>query len=472
MVLYEQFNQASDVSLSNVGGMIFDLSGEYLYMINNEYSIVRFDASGTQFSFFDELLSGNNGQFLVFDSIGNLYMSDYNKSKIYQINPSGSYITYADNNNLSSDASLNGPTGLVFDANGILYCANFGAYNGTGNNRNSIVQIDTSGVVTLFADGNAQGSDASFNGPQGLVFDANGILYCANYNSTGNNRNSIVQIDTSGVVTLFADNNLNSDASLNNPVGLVLDNSGNFYCTNFNSSAAASIVQIDASGTNISNFISSINSGVLAARGIAIKNNILYFNGTSASTSIASIVYRTDEPVCFNRDTKILCLNHLLEEEYIPIQDLKKGDFVKTYLHEFRRIDYIYQSFMRNNPNQWNRCMYKMEKTEENGLLEDLIVTGGHAIMVDSISEVEQERYNNIGLPNFAEENKIDDKYLLLSSVSEQFIPLTDNESYTIYHFCLENDGDDNARYGVWANGILTETPSKHYLVEENIWKC
>ena len=125
---------------------------------------------------------------------------------------------------------------------------------------------------------------------------------------------------------------------------------------------------------------------------------------------------------------------------------------------------------MRNNPNQWNRCMYKMEKTEENGLLEDLIVTGGHAIMVDSISEVQQERYNNIGLPNFVEESKIDDKYLLLSSVSEQFIPLTDNESYTIYHFCLENDGDNTTRYGVWANGILTETPSKQYLVQRDIW--
>ena len=31
--------------------------------------------------------------------------------------------------------------------------------------------------------------------------------------------------------------------------------------------------------------------------------------------------------------------------------------------------------------------MYKMEKTETNGLIEDLIVTGGHSILVDDLGE-------------------------------------------------------------------------------------
>ena len=453
MASYSKFNIVSDVSLVSVSGLTFDLSGEYLYMINNGYSIVKFDASGNQSSFF-ELAAGNNGQFLVFDSIGNLYMSDYNKSKIFKIDPSGSYITYADNNNLSSDASLNGPTGLVFDANGILYCANY--------NINSIVQIDTSGVVTKFADNNNPNSDASLNSPEGLVFDENRILYCANFNS---NPNSIVQIDTSGVVTKFADGTApGSDASFNRPIGLVFDDYGNLFCANFGS-ANNSIVQISGNGV-VTNFTDP-SANTYSLRCLAIKNNLLYFNGNNAS---GGIVYRTDQPVCFNYDTKILCLNYLFEDEYIPIQDLKKGDLVKTYLHGFRKIEYMYQSHMVNNPNKWNHCMYKMEKTEENGLLEDLILTGGHSIMVDSISEVEQERYNKLGLRNFAKENKVDEKYLLLASVSEQFIPLTDTNIYTIYHFCLENNGDDTTRYGVWANGILTETTSKQYLVQRDIW--
>jgi hypothetical protein len=97
-----------------------------------------------------------------------------------------------------------------------------------------------------------------------------------------------------------------------------------------------------------------------------------------------------------------------------------------------------------------------MEKTEENNLLEDLIVTGGHAILVDELGEYEHEN-NSI----FGETPKIDGKYLLLSCVSKDFKKLEDTKLYTYYHFTLENNDDDEERFGIWANGILTETPSK-----------
>ena len=993
---YSQFNDVSSNVLTNVSGMTFDLSGNYLYMINNNNSIVKFDTAGNLSTFVSTIASGCQGQYLIFDKNGYLYCSDYVNNKIYQINPSGTVSTYADNNNLSSDASLSGPTGLVFDSSGILYCSNFNT------DANNIVQIDGSGVITPFASG--------LDGPEALVFDSNGMLYCANYSGNtisqidvstkgvtefasglnnptglvfddygnlyctnfGLSTMSIVQIDASGVVTQFttpssvsinyarditiknnilyfngynpgivyvannainAANNFNTliDISLNKVLGLTYDTSGNIYCSNtflnstsgtgsitvydslgnykytmqqysgqssvlnsphglafdasgylycanaggndilritiygdnsynvisyisinpnynyptdvaifnnylyvvgfngngsyviqieltsspsiinddidpsyglldtplgvacdasgnvyvsnpglrnygsvsvtntigkfdaslnpityysypllntpqglafnqagnlmiantkgynilqldtntgdfslfadvgyvssvlavdksnylyvanttypngtvyktiepilsftalindislngvlgitydtsgniycsnsytntitvYNSSGSLiNTISVDSQGTNphglvfdnsgylycalsnanlilkidtndisVNTFINLTNLGYSYPTDVAIFNNYLYvvgftnttsyilkFNLATPSTIDASystndssydlstplgvvcdasgnvytsniglytnlsintigkfdaslnpltyysspllntphglafnqagnlmianakgfnilqldtnrsnfsvladvgylssvlavnesnylyiadyrqnygVIYTTDEPVCFNHDTKILCLNYLFEEEYIPIQDLKKGDFVKTYLHGYRKIEYMYQSFMGNNPNKWNHCMYKMEKTEENGLLEDLILTGGHSIMVDSISEVEQERYNKLGLSNFAKENKVDEKYLLLASVSEQFIPLTDTNIYTIYHFCLENNGDDTTRYGVWANGILTETPSKQYLVQRDIW--
>jgi hypothetical protein len=61
---------------------------------------------------------------------------------------------------------------------------------------------------------------------------------------------------------------------------------------------------------------------------------------------------------------------------------------------------------------------------------------------------------------------KIDDKFLLLCSLSKDFIQLTDTNEYTYYHLCLENNGNNDERFGIWANGILTETISKNQFTE------
>jgi hypothetical protein len=98
-----------------------------------------------------------------------------------------------------------------------------------------------------------------------------------------------------------------------------------------------------------------------------------------------------------------------------------------------------------------------MEKTEENGLIEDLIVTGGHAMLVDDLAEYKEENDKILGTNHL-----IDDKYLLLCSVSNNFKKIENTNVYTYYHFILENNGNDDERFGVWANGILTETPSKN----------
>lgn len=194
------------------------------------------------------------------------------------------------------------------------------------------------------------------------------------------------------------------------------------------------------------------------------KVNKLYLilaDGVSHSVFYPTfIIQQISDPSCFNEGTKILCLNKNLEEEYIPIENLRKGDLVKSYKHGYRKIDLIGKNPMINNPEKFNECMYKMEKTEENGLIEDLIVTGGHSILVDDLGGLKEEN-NKI----FDSTQMIDDKYLLLSAVSNDFVKLEDTNLYTYYHFILENNGNDDERFGVWANGILTETPSKKHFI-------
>ena len=108
---------------------------------------------------------------------------------------------------------------------------------------------------------------------------------------------------------------------------------------------------------------------------------------------------------------------------------------------------------MINNKDTFTSCMYKMEKTNENGLIEDLIVTGWHAILVDNLGNYEEET-NKI----FGNTPRIEDKYLLLAGISKDFKQIEDISIYTYYHFMIENDvnDDENMRFGVWANGILT----------------
>jgi hypothetical protein len=169
-------------------------------------------------------------------------------------------------------------------------------------------------------------------------------------------------------------------------------------------------------------------------------------------------------PICFNEGTKILCLDKTLKEKYIPIEHLQCGSYVKTYLHGYRRIIAIGSNKMINNPNRYSSCMYAIKKSDSNNLNEDLIVTGGHSILVDTLDGKEEQ--NKIYFQG--ETYKIDDKYLLVAPLVDGVEKLENNNLYTYYHFVLENDGDENQRYGVWANGMLTETPSFKQFFEND----
>jgi hypothetical protein len=170
-------------------------------------------------------------------------------------------------------------------------------------------------------------------------------------------------------------------------------------------------------------------------------------------------IWVSTTPLCFNEGTKILCLNQELMDEYNAIELLRIGDFVKTYKHGYRKIHKVIQGSFKNNPKKWNMCMYKMVKTLTNGLTDDLIVTGGHSLLVDAISDEEQKRYDEMGIPSFSK-STIDNKHLLLSCCSDQFTPMQDTGKYNYYHLLLENNDDEEERFGIWANGILTETPN------------
>ena len=156
---------------------------------------------------------------------------------------------------------------------------------------------------------------------------------------------------------------------------------------------------------------------------------------------------------CFHGSTEILCLTDDLKEEYVPIKNLSTDHKVKTYKEGYKKVKYIHSGMVVNNPSIYSSCMYKMKKTKN--MTNDLIVTGGHSILVDKLSEedkIKQKKYWG------EKEYLINDKYLLLSAASNKFKKIEDNKLYMYYHLTLENDSDVKRRFGIWANGILTET--------------
>ncbi len=256
-----------------------------------------------------------------------------------------------------------------------------------------------------------------------------------------------IQIPISGTISF--DYSCNSTGYLGSaPFGYVFAG-GNIIVTNYPSDSIAN-------GTISVNVNENDNFQLYT-----VQNN--NGGGPATTTTITNFNFSYQYPECFNEGTKILCFNNTtLSEEYIEIEKLRKGDTVKSYLHGYRKIDLIGKKKMINNPDVFIDCMYKLEKTPENGLIDDLIVTGGHSILVDDFKD------KNVNASVFGECQMIDDKCLLLVGTVKEFVKQENNDVYTYYHFILENDNDDSQRFGVWANGMLTDTPAKTESISQH----
>ena len=164
---------------------------------------------------------------------------------------------------------------------------------------------------------------------------------------------------------------------------------------------------------------------------------------------------------CFSEGTKILCYTQLenslisiLKEEYRLVQHLKIGELVKSYLHGYRKVSKLLKGSFVNNPNEDGvaNCMYIMKKTKDNGLIEDLTLTRNHGVLVEKLSKDEEKKIDKNNLP------VIDGLLSIITADSDKFEKVMDMNRYNYYHFSLDGDGDNDRRFGVWANGILMET--------------
>jgi streptogramin lyase len=360
------------------------------------------------------------------DNAGNLYISATISNKIIKCDIDGNNISTFDVTPYGS-----GPTG-------ILYINDFNIY----------VSLYYSGkIISIDSSLNYNGTVATgLNGPQSITQDNDGLFYVSEYDS---NKVSKWNSDWTSSSSTFI--------SVAAPTGIV-------YYSNYifvSSNTTNNVNQYNLNGQQITIFTDNVSSPyniLFITYTVTSGGNITtYQNFVEASYGgNGAYFYSFNNITCFSENTKILTLNNGIEE-YVSIKNLKKGDLVKSYLHGYRKIDLIGKGNMFNNPEKITTCMYILEKTEENNLIEDLIITGGHSILVDKLTEEESKKQSLYWKKEF----KIDDKMLLLAGVSSLLKQITDEKMFTYYHFTLENNGNDDERFGVYANGVLVETPSK-----------
>ncbi len=158
---------------------------------------------------------------------------------------------------------------------------------------------------------------------------------------------------------------------------------------------------------------------------------------------------------CFYKNTKLLIYaDH--EERYEMIKNINVGDYVKTLYDGYKKVQYIGKTQLINDNLKPFNSLYRLKGS-------NFIVTGKHGILVDEISENEEQ--NQLKYGKIKEEFN---KKILYACASDKFKKIKNNNEYTIYHMVLESD-DKNKQYYVFGeNNVIAETMSrkifKHYF--------
>ena len=192
---------------------------------------------------------------LDFDNNGNLFVVDFGNHLIRRIKPSGVVTTFAGTGEPGSNddswggaaARFNNPFGIaIFKKEGWSWTNNLFIADYGNHSIRMITNGDEddayNGETTTFAGSGTAGSEdneafgqASFNGPVGLSWDADyDHLYVTewfghNIRKIDNNYDTYGVSTFAGTGTAGSADGTGTEASFYNPVGITIDNNGNFY---------------------------------------------------------------------------------------------------------------------------------------------------------------------------------------------------------------------------------------------------
>jgi len=369
---------------------------------------------------------------------------------------------------VSSGAAIAISYGVVF------YSTDFGAswtastggpgqYIGSGsiNLSGNCVVTSTDGGVYYSTNGGATFSQSQYNGGNFTIGTASPNIMKIN------NNNNCIYVDNSGLLyyssnggalwfssgTTLSDCNalfINTTGSAVTDGAIACNNSNSLYSTDAGHTWTASTTTI--SGPTQKGAISLVNQN-----GVVSTNSAFYYTGDGGINW--SQLPLPPPIICFKEGSKILT-----DTGYKLVQELRNGDLVKSVSSGFKKIEHIGFSKMYHNANDVRSKdkLYRCPTSEYPELIEDLIVTGCHSILVKSFNDHEQMEKTQEVLGRIC----VTDKHYRLPACVDDRTKIFEEEGvHTIWHFSLENS-DYYMNYGVYANGLLVETTSNRMMLE------
>jgi sugar lactone lactonase YvrE len=231
----------------------------------------------------------NSPRRVAFDASGNLYIADQGNHRIRRVDAVTEIITTAVGNGVAGsvgdggsaiDAQLTSPRSVTLDASNNLYIAE--------SNRIRMVSAAT-GIITTVAGSGIAGfngehepaTNALLNSPRDVAFDAIGNLYIADL---GNHRIRMVSVATgliatvagTGVTGSLGDGGPAIAAQLAAPIAVAFDGSGNLYIAD---ALTHQIRAVDAVTGNISTIAGTGAAGFTGDNGPAISATLNFPTG-------------------------------------------------------------------------------------------------------------------------------------------------------------------------------------------------
>jgi hypothetical protein len=414
----------------------------YFYGISGNV-IYKVDIYGN-YTIFSTLPNDISG--FIFDNVGfplgYLYVGHSNN--IYKIDSTGSSVIFKSGIACS---------GIVLDSSNNVY---------VGDNSTSVIRkIDN---ATLNVSTFATGVQSTIQ----LRIDTNGNIYSVS-DTTITNYTKIAKYNSFGTLVdaLFYVSSIGSFSP-----SITFDSVNNYYVTTYLISGIYVIKKYDSNNNFVETIFQGITNEVLANNLIVSfdSSGNLYFGEVSLqfddTYNMVVYKYEVSPPppppppfVCFKEDSKILT-----DTGYKPIQELRKGDLVKTLCNGFKAVDMIGFREIEHvaSSERIKDQLYKCSNDNYTEVFEDLVITGCHSILVNKFASEEQKQTT---METFDKIYVTDRKYRLPACVDERAKVYEIPGKYTIYHLALENE-NYYSNYGIFANGLLVETCSRRYLKE------